>query len=519
MGNVVSFARNRYKQNSSPLGLSEDGSSRQVWKNPSSEDDVCAILFADGGCFYGPVHDTLCDGFGIMISPDGTEVEGHWEKDALEGNALAIRPDGSQYIHQYRQGELKSEFRVSGSSSPTSGPRKMVRGLSGLIRSSKTSASSSKSITPSSSSDDIQKWLSEGHLGGRLGPSKPKNLDARLNQMSFGHRTRLIAASYASGPATTPPPMYGSTSSSTARIYVPRPPSRVDTWLIPFDQLVMDQKLSSSSNRCADCSTVYKGSWLGKDVIIRVFKNNRLSEYEEKCTELLTKMAKIRHPNIALFMAAAVSDTKLAIVTEYVSNGSLASLTKSNVSLTSQNMLHLSKGIAVGCAYLRKQGFAHKNLKPNNVLIDSSIDVKLTDYFVKEFNELLHESPACTAGLNISYLPPECLRLAPFIPFGVDSASDVYSFGMICWEMLAGRAPYPGLSRAQIRILVGYAGYRETKVHSGTLRGFSKLIEKCTAQEPQDRPTFERVILAINALHSSANSAAEDALITFISGR
>jgi serine/threonine protein kinase len=256
---------------------------------------------------------------------------------------------------------------------------------------------------------------------------------------------------------------------------------------------------------------VYKGTWLGKEVVIRVFRN--VQSVEGQCSELLTKMARIRHPNIALFMAAAVSENKLAIVTEYVSNGNVGGL-----NLTSQNLLHLAKGIAVGCAYLRKQGFAHKNLKPSNVLIDSGIDVKLTDYFVKEFNELFHPSFNCQSE-PVAYLGPEALRQTPFVPFGIDSASDVFAFGMICWEMLTARQPYLGLSRAQIRVLVGYAGYRESRLSCGTLRGLARLIEKCTAQEPPMRPTFERVILAISALHSSANSAAEDALITFISGR
>ena len=485
MGNRVSLKRLPSPGSSGDFSGGDD--SRRVWRNPNSEDDVCAVLFADGSCFYGPYRSDKCQGFGIKISPDGTEIEGYWKHDVLEGKALVIRADGSQYICNYTEGEWKSEFRVSN-----------VPARPKLVR---TAKSSSASLTPSSSCDDIQRWLSEGHLGSRPTP----RITEDRKRMSFGHRSRLMIASYNS---TTPP--LASTSSTSARVYVPRPPSRVDTWLIPFDQLILLQRLSAP-NRCPECSVVYKGTWLGKEVVIRVFRN--VQSVEGQCSELLTKMARIRHPNIALFMAAAVSENKLAIVTEYVSNGNVGGL-----NLTSQNLLHLAKGIAVGCAYLRKQGFAHKNLKPSNVLIDSGIDVKLTDYFVKEFNELFHPSFNCQSE-PVAYLGPEALRQTPFVPFGIDSASDVFAFGMICWEMLTARQPYLGLSRAQIRVLVGYAGYRESRLSCGTLRGLARLIEKCTAQEPPMRPTFERVILAISALHSSANSAAEDALITFISGR
>jgi len=517
MGNSLSLRKSRFLSSQSSSPFTSEGEARRVWKSPDTDDDTGAVLFEDGSCYYGPQIQGKGNGFGILITPDDVEIEGYWEDGSLEGNALVIRPDGSQYLRQYRLGELKSEFTLALTVAPS--VRRMVRAVSGLARASKSSSSSKASMTPSSSSDDLHKLLSTAHIMIEGG----KDLrDQDLKKVPFGQRARIMAAAQT-------PPLYASTSSSTARVYVPRPPSQVETWLIPFDQLVFETRLSKA-RRCSSCSVLYKGTWLGKEVVIRVFSSAKSFD-DEICSSLLSKMAKIRHPNIALFMAAAVSpqDNKLAIVTEFVVNGSLESIAKpskpSNRSaivgpsnLTAQNILHLAKGIAVGCAYLRKQGFSHKNLKPANVLIDSSLEIKLTDYFVKEFNELFH-SPPCTADHIVFYLAPECLRLAPFVPFGTDTASDVYSFGMLCWEMVTGRDPYRGLTRAQIRVLVGHAGYREPNIHGGTLRGLPKLLEKCTVQEPEERPTFERIVVALNAMHDSANSAAEDALITFISGR
>jgi hypothetical protein len=500
MGNTFSLRRPGFfssSHSSSPF-LSESDSKR-LWKPPQSDSEagtVCAILYADGSCYYGPESEGKSEGFGIVICNDGSEIEGYWEDGLLDGNALTIRSDGAELFRTYKRGEITTEFKVTSANVYTR-PRRMVRAISGLARGTKSSSSSRSSMTPSSSSEDLYRMSKD---------------------ISFGARTRMMAAS------CTPPQMFASTGSSTARIYVPRPPSMVDTWLIPFDQLVFESRVSK--HKCPHCSIVYTGSWLGKEVMIRVFTN---TIDDDRCRILLCKMAKIRHPNIALFMAAAVSPTenKLAIVTEFIMNRGLDTLMRppseknpgsTTQSLTAQNVLHLAKGIAVGCAYLRKCGFAHKNLKPSNVMIDSSIDIKLTDYFVKEFNEIFHPLP-CFADHNVSYIAPEALRLTPFIPYGIDTASDVYSFGMLCWEMVTGREPYRGLSRAQIRVLVGYGGYRESRIQGGTLRGLSKLIEKCTLQEPQERPTFERILVAINSMHSSANSAAEDALITFISGR
>ena len=487
MGNSL-FSLRKSRFLSSPSPFTSESDSLRVWKSPNCQDNVGAILYEDRSCYYGPQNEGRATGFGILITAEDDEIEGIWEDGLLQGNALVIKSDGSQYLRQYKGGILKSEFDIPSSTRTNSSARKMVRAVSGLGRISKSSSSSKSSLTPSSSANDLN--------------------DLELKKVPFGHRARILAASSAT------PPAYPSTSSS-ARVYVPRSPSQVETWLIPFNELVFESRLSKN-RKCPHCSVVYRGTWLGKEVVIRVFTAKSFDD--ERCVNLLSKMAKIRHPNIALFMAAAVSpaDNKLAIVTEFVMNGSLESIATTN--LTAQNILHLAKGIAVGCAYLRKQGFSHKNLKPANVLIDSSLEIKLTDYFVKEFTELFHPL-GCHADHNVSYLAPECLRLSPFVPFGIDSTSDVYSFGMLCWEMVTGREPYKGLSRAQIRVLVGHAGYRESNIQGGTLRGLPKLIEKCTVQEPEDRPTFERIVVALNTMHNSANSAAEDALITFISGR
>ena len=441
-----------------------DSDGRRIWtSNVDANGNNAAVLWMDGSGYYGPVVAEDRSGFGIYICPDGTEIEGFWSSDQLAGKALVITPDGSRMIRQYMHDSIVSESLVS-----------------------PYPAFPAKRLFPSASHRNKQS------LSGTETPSLEDGL-------SFGERTRARAST---------PPVYSSTSSS--RAYVPRPPSQPESWLVPFEQLVLEKRLSR--HKCASCSSVYKASWLGKEVIVRIFPS-RSEEIDVNVKELLNRMARVRHPNIALFMAASVTSDKFAIVTEFVPLNSYKSLPN-----TAQHVLHVAKGIAVGCAYLRRQGFAHKNLKPSNVLIDASSDVKLTDYFVQEFNSVFHSGP-CLADTTVAYVAPEALRTVPFVPFGTDTAADVFSFGMLCWTMIAGREPYSGLTRAQIRVLVGYAGYREPRVHLGNLSGFTRLIDKCLAQDPAHRPTFERLVVALNSMHGSANSAAEDALITFISGR
>jgi serine/threonine-protein kinase TNNI3K len=297
-------------------------------------------------------------------------------------------------------------------------------------------------------------------------------------------------------------------------MYRPKKAFDATSLLIPFDQIQIEKRISRST--CEACSVLYRGSWIGKEVVIRIFKR-RPGPLEISISDIISRMARVRHANVALFMAASVNecDGSFAVVTELVANGSIETMMKKP---SLQNVLHISTSVAVACAYLRRQGFVHGNLRPANILLDVSGTVKLSDYFVKEMEDIFH-SPPCNRK-SINYLAPEALRTAPFVPFGVDPASDVYSFGLVCMHLISGKIPYKHLSVAQIRILVGYGAYRpDTHCVGSHFSALKKIAAKCTLQDPLMRPTFERLVVALNSLQTSSNSAPEDALITFISGK
>ena len=523
MGNTVTTPRATHAPNS----LVGTPSSVREWR-PSSDNTIGALIFPDGPAYYGSLHHITStrSGFGIYLTCDGVLYEGVFVDDRMHGECVRTSSDGKSSLSTFRNGELISQGEPFATYQPIN-----------RIVSTRPLDTPTPPFESATTPTSVNQWLIDLHMekyqdrfrGIDHLPSDRIRDKILGDAIPYGHRARLISnlgrltASYQStGGAhavrvSTPPAFHSGASSS---VYVPRAPSRADQWLIPSDQLRIDSRLSTQDT-CEQCSQVFRGTWLGKDVVIRQYFNVDL---DARVMELLSRMAKIRHPNICLFMAASYSSGTLSIVTEFVHHGSVDKFLSSkrvsrrSSSLSTQNVLHLSRGIAVGCGYLRKQGFSHKNLKPSNVLIDSSLEVKLTDYFVMEFNDLLHR-PGCTRNPTVKYVAPESLRLIPFIPFGIDSASDVYSFGIILWELITGRKPYDNLTTSQIRVLVGFAGFREPRARLSTLRGLSRLIEKCTYPNPSRRLNFEQLVLALSTMHKSANSAAEDALITFISGR
>ena len=452
---------------------------RRLW-TPDARSPEKVILYPDGSSYFGEVKGIQRNGFGLYISIEGWECESTWTDDEiLNGTALVVVPDGSEALQAYENGKVISELFIRHKKKP-----KMEQSVPAL-----SSPSSSDSTTP------------------------PAYELKEFNAMPYGPRARFLA-SYNSAPVSTPP-LYISTCSGS-RMFRPKRPSDATSWLIPYDQIQFHERLSKTY--CKNCSIVYRGTWLGKEVAIRLFQG--FGETNNSLENLISRISRIRHTNLALFMAASVNETdgKIAILTEFFCNGSLNFLKKNNQVLSLQKILHLAKSLACACMYLRKQRFAHGNLRPSNILIDSCGNLKLTDYFVKELEETFHPLP-CLKSSSVAYLAPETLRHTPFVPFGVDSASDVYSFGMICAELISGVEPLRNFSVPQIRVLVGYGGYRQPGHPMSRLKALNKLVAKCTLQDPLARPTFERIVVALNSLQHSANTVAEDALITFISGK
>lgn len=454
--------------------------SRRLWI-PDAQSTEKVILYPDGSGYFGEVKGIQRNGFGVYISIEGWECESTWTDDEiLNETALVVGLDGSEVLRAYENGKVTSELVIDRKKRP-----KMEQSVPVLS----SSPSSSESTTP-----------------------HPYELKV-LRAMRYGPRARLLA-SYNSAPMSSPP-IYISTCSGS-RMFRPKRPSDATSWLIPYDQIQFRERLSKTN--CKHCSVVYRGTWLGKDVAIRVFQGFGNTNYNLE--NLVSKITRIRHTNLALFMAASVNETdgKIAILTEFVCNGSLNFSKQNHHVFSLHKTLHLAKSLACACMYLRKQRFAHGNLRPSNLLVDSCGNLKLTDYFVKELEETFHPLP-CLKSSSVAYLAPEVLRHTPFVPFGVDSASDVYSFGIICAELISGVEPFRNFSVPQIRALVGYGGYRQPAHPQSRLKALNKLVAKCTLQDPLARPTFERLVVALNSLQHAANTAAEDALITFISGK
>ncbi|KAL7160178.1 hypothetical protein ABFS83_01G076800 [Erythranthe nasuta] len=259
-------------------------------------------------------------------------------------------------------------------------------------------------------------------------------------------------------------------------------------------------------------AVVYRGIWNGSDVAVKVYYGNQYTEqvlldYRKE----IDIMRRLRHPNVLLFMGAVCTDEKLAIVTEYLTRGSLfKALHKNNQSLDIRRRLKMAIDVARGMNYLhhRNPPIVHRDLKSSNLLVDKSWTVKVGDFGLSKLKCATFLTAKSGRGTP-QWMAPEVLRNEPST-----EKSDVFSYGVILWELMTQRVPWDDLNSLQVVGVVGFMD-RRLEIPSNIDPQVSSIITDCWRSNPEERPSFEDIILKMTELvHPGAGLIARSASVS-----
>ncbi|KAK8308625.1 hypothetical protein V6Z11_D02G072600 [Gossypium hirsutum] len=229
------------------------------------------------------------------------------------------------------------------------------------------------------------------------------------------------------------------------------------------------------------------GDKLGKDVAVKVFPNLEYSDdVIHSFRQEVSLMKRLRHPNVLLFMGAVTSPQRLCIVTEFLQRGSLFRLLQRNAAkLERKRRVHMALDIAQGMNYLHhcNPTIVHRDLKSSNLLVDKNWTVKVGDFGLSRLKHATFLTTKTGKGTP-HWMAPEVLRNEPS-----DEKSDIYSFGVILWELATGKIPWENLNSIQVIGAVGFMNQRlEIPNYLDPL--WASIIESCWLSDPQSRPTF-----------------------------
>eukprot|EP00397_Hematodinium_sp_SG-2012_P022666 GEMP01023500.1.p1 GENE.GEMP01023500.1~~GEMP01023500.1.p1 ORF type:complete len:389 (+),score=57.64 GEMP01023500.1:142-1308(+) len=246
----------------------------------------------------------------------------------------------------------------------------------------------------------------------------------------------------------------------------------------------------------------YNGQVLGKHCVIKVFPRLKSQEDARRWVTTIEALQFCRHPNLALMLGTSCSPTgNPMVLTEYVSQGSIAQwLYEKKEAVTVQMALHIAKGVAVALYFLHSKTVRHHSLSSDCVLLDGSLQVKVTNYGLGNF---------CTR--ETVYTPPEVLRGQY-----VDELGDSYSFGILLWELFTQHRPFQDIPHHLLRFCIGYARLQPPSIHAPTVLRI--LLENCIAWKPEMRPTAGEIVERLNTLPTITMTTAHDGLTTFLTG-
>uniref|UniRef100_H3GHT5 Protein kinase domain-containing protein n=1 Tax=Phytophthora ramorum TaxID=164328 RepID=H3GHT5_PHYRM len=190
-------------------------------------------------------------------------------------------------------------------------------------------------------------------------------------------------------------------------------------------------------------------------------------------------VSKLRHPNIVLFLGAAINPPRYCLVFEFMENGTLTDLIRARRGPI--DFFRLASEMAMS----------------GNVLIDSHGTAKISDFGLSCVLEIGSSSDLTAETGTYRWMAPEVIRHEPY-----SSKADVYSFGIVLWELLARDQPFRGLTPIQAAFAVARQQMRPALPRQTPVK-IGELIEHCWHHDPARRPDFGSILEALPLVKKS----------------
>jgi serine/threonine protein kinase len=182
-------------------------------------------------------------------------------------------------------------------------------------------------------------------------------------------------------------------------------------------------------------------SKLERQVAIKFLPHHIASNSEErKRFEIEAKAAAaLNHPNIATIYAIEESDDEMFLVMEYIEGRELKEVVRAQDFVPQQDAINYSIQIAEGLQAAHKKGIVHRDVKASNIMVTNDGKVKIMDFGLAKFRGAGQITKLGTTVGTAAYMSPEQSKGED-----VDQRSDIWSFGVVLYEMLAGELPFKG---------------------------------------------------------------------------
>uniref|UniRef100_U3FB74 RAF proto-oncogene serine/threonine-protein kinase n=3 Tax=Micrurus TaxID=8634 RepID=U3FB74_MICFL len=271
-------------------------------------------------------------------------------------------------------------------------------------------------------------------------------------------------------------------------------------WEIEASEVMLSTRVGSGS-----FGTVYKGKWHG-DVAVKILKVvDPTPEQFQAFRNEVAVLRKTRHVNILLFMGYMTKDN-LAIVTQWCEGSSLYNhLHVQETKFPMLQRIDIARQTAQGMDYLHAKNIIHRDMKSNNIFLHEDRTVKIGDFGLATVKSRWSGSQQVEQPTgSVLWMAPEVIRMQDSNPFSFQS--DVYSYGIVLYELMTGELPYSHINnRDQIIFMVGrgYTSPDLSKLYKNCPKAMKRLVADCVKKVREERPLFPQILSSIELLQHS----------------
>lgn len=223
---------------------------------------------------------------------------------------------------------------------------------------------------------------------------------------------------------------------------------------------------------------------LGRKVAVKVLSNvERHSDFGARFLNEARIQAGLHHPNIATLYDFLECDGRPCIVMEYVDGPTLAERVAATGAMPPDEAMRVFRGVVEAVRYIHGHGIIHRDIKSNNVKINSAGEVKLLDFGIARAGSASRFTATGKVIGTFEYLSPEQLKGG-----AADTRSDLWALGILLYEMVTGRTPFSAPTIGELYTRISKATYiPPSSLNPSAPREVEAIIARCLKKNPADR--------------------------------
>jgi len=284
------------------------------------------------------------------------------------------------------------------------------------------------------------------------------------------------------------------TTSSVQSMHVPAITTE-EKYVIDYNELVEWIEIGKGS-----FGLVFRCKW--RETVVAV---KQLKEVDEKSiTDFKTEASILTglraHPNVVLFLGITSFPQPVTLITEYCEGGSLEKFILANEKIPVNLIGRILLGVARGMLHLHSENIIHRDLAARNILLTANLDAKVSDFGLSRQKEAKEFESKTKSDIGpLKWMSPEAIKKKVY-----STKSDVWSYSILMWEVIARREPYPEMDSVAAAMAVCHEDLRPT-IPAHCEHVFSRLMQSCWNTDPEERPSFKEICEVLSSYDFSSS--------------